>query len=197
MRRGARGRAFAGGANGSRSGHQVHSRSAAGDGRQEGVRPVPDRGFSTRLQARRQHDAGVQPESHGHPHPGTRAGHHERPPGLGVRAQQGMQLRHQPARHRALPGERVRAAGARRAGAADDQHDDPADRGSRPARDPEGHRDDEARPRDPGGRDGLRQVDLARRDDRLPQREQSGSHHHHRGPHRVRARAPQLRRHAA
>ncbi len=46
-------------------------------------------------------------------------------------------------------------------------------------------------------RHGLGQVNLARRDDRLPQREFVRPHHHHRGPGRVRASAQELHDHAA
>jgi twitching motility protein PilU len=44
-------------------------------------------------------------------HRGAGPRDHERPPGRRVRGHQGMQLRHQPAGHRALPRQRLRAAG--------------------------------------------------------------------------------------
>ena len=61
----------------------------------------------------------------------------------------------------------------------------------------EGRGDDQARPGALRRRHRLGQVDLARRDDRLPQRELARPHHHHRGPGRVRAPAQELPDHAA
>ena len=71
-------------------------------------------GFPPGVQGRRQDDAGIQPEPDAHAHHGDRAGDHERQAGAGVRGHQGVQLRHQPARHRPLPRQRLRAAGAGR-----------------------------------------------------------------------------------
>ena len=96
--------------------------------------------------------------------------------------------------HRPLPRQRLRAAGPRRHGAAHDHHEDPEVRRAEAAAGAEGRGDDQARPGDPGRRHRLGQVDLARGDDRLPQREQLRPHHHHRGPGRVRARAQELHR---
>jgi hypothetical protein len=57
------------------------------------------------------------------PHAGAHAGagarHHERQAGRRVRAHQGVQLRHLAGRHRALPRQRLHAAGQRGHGAAD------------------------------------------------------------------------------
>ena len=61
---------------------------------------------------------------------------------------------------------------------------------------PEGSRALEARLRDPGRRHRLRQVHLARRDGRLPQREDARAHRDHRGSGGIRARAQRLRGHA-
>ncbi len=127
----------------------------------------------------------------------TGARDHERQAGAGVRGHQGMQLRHQPARHRPLPRQCLRAAGASRRGAAYHHHHHSPHRGSRPARCAQGRGDDQARPGDRGRRHRLGQVDHARGDDRLPQREQPRPHHHHRGPDRVRARSQELPDHAA
>jgi len=70
----------------------------------------------------------------------------------------------------------------------------PDRRGAEPADDRQRPGDGQARHRDDGRRHRLRQVDHAGGDGRLPQREQPGSHHHHRGPGRVRPPAPELHR---
>ena len=102
-------------------------------------------------------------------------------------AHQGGEFRDRPARHRPLPRQRLRAAGPHRLRDPPDQLQDPDDRGTRAAGDPEGHRDVQARPRDRGRRDRLGQVHDARLDGRLPQREDPRPHRHDRGPGRVRA----------
>ncbi len=112
-------------------------------------------------------------------------------------ATQGVQLRHQPGRHRPLPRQLLHAAGARRHGAAHDHHHDPELRGPWAAAGAQGRRDDQARPGDLRRRHRLRQVDLAGGDGRLPQREQLRPHHHHRGPGRIRPPAQELHRHPA
>ena len=108
-----------------------------------------------------------------------------------------MQLRDQPAGRRPLPRQRVRAAGPRRHGAADDHHRHPEVRRARPAAGAEGHHHEQARHHDVRRRDRRRQVDVDGVAARLPQREQLRPHHHDRGPDRVRARAQELHRHAA
>ena len=122
---------------------------------------------------------------------------HERQAGGGVRGDQGVQLRHQPRRHRPLPRQLLRAAGPGRRGAARDHHHHPELRGPEAAAGAEGRGDDQARPGALRRRHRLGQVDLARGDDRLPQRELARPHHHHRGPGRVRAPAQELHDHAA
>ena len=76
--------------------------------------------------------------------------------------------------------------------------DDPEVRGSEPAAGAERRRDDQARPRHHASapRAPGKSTSLAAHD-RLPQREQLRPHHHDRGPGRVRARAQELRHHAA
>ena len=130
-------------------------------------------------------------------HAGARALDHERQAGGRVRGDQGVQLRDQPLGHRALPRERLRAAGPRGPGAAHHHHHDPEVRRPGPAPRAARRGDDQARPRDLRGRHRLGQVHFARRDDRPPQREQLRAHHHDRGPGRVRARAQELHHHAA
>ena len=127
---------------------------------------------------------------------GAGALHHERPPDQGIRRDQGMQFRDRAAGHRPLPRERLRAAGQHRLRDPPHQLQDPDARGARPAAGPQGSRAVEARPRDPGRRHGLGQVDLAGRDGRLPQREDARPHRHHRRSGGVRAPAQGLRDHA-
>ena len=105
----------------------------------------------------------------------------------GVRRHQGVQLRDRPAGHRALPRQRLRAAGAGRCASSalinakiptfEELELPPILQGSRAV---------QARPGDRGRRHRLGQVDHARGDGRLPQREDPRPHRHHRGPGRVR-----------
>ena len=122
----------------------------------------------------------------------------ERQAGRRVRGDQGVQLRHQPARHRALPRQRA-SCSSNASGMVlrtiNTQIPDLDELGLPPVL--KDVVDDQARPGDPGGRHRLGQIDHARGHDRLPQREQLRPHHHHRGSGGVRARAQQLHRHPA
>ena len=124
--------------------------------------------------------------------PGAR--HHERPPNQGIRRDQGMQFRDRAARHRALPRQRLRAAGLHRRGAAHDQRQDSDARRTRTAADAEGRGALQARLRDPGRRHRFGQIDLAGRDGRLSQRKDPRTHRDDRGSGRIRACAQGLRR---
>ena len=85
------------------------------------------------------------------------------------------------ARSRALPRQRVHAARLSRHGAALHHRRHAAPRGARAARGDARSDHDEARPGADDRRHRLGQVDLACRDDQLPQRELLGPHRHHRG----------------
>ena len=154
-------------------------------------------GFPPGDQGRRQDHAGVEDRAVAAAHDRARAQRDERQAGGRVRVDEGVQLRDQPAGHRPLPRQRVRPAGPRRHGAADDHHRHPEVRGARPAAGAEGRDHVQARHHAVHRRHRLRQVDVDGVAARLPQREQLRPHHHDRGPDRVRPRAPQLHRHPA
>ena len=130
-------------------------------------------------------------------HAGAGALDHERQAGGRVRAHQGMQLRHLAARHRALPRQRLRAAGQGRHGAAGDPAGAAHHRRPGRAAGAQGRGDVQARPVHPGGRHRLGQVHHAGGHGRLAQRELPRPHHHHRRPGGVRAPAQELRGHPA
>ena len=182
---------------GTRNRHQIHPRAARPAGQAERFRPVHHRGISARAEDRRQDRAGIEDRAHAAAHDRDRAQRDERQAGGGVRIDQGVQFRHQPAGHRPVPLQRLRADGPRRDGDADDQHQHPDLRRTEPAARAQGCDDEQARHHDVHRRDRRRQVDVDGRAARLPQREQLRPHHHDRGPDRVRARAQELHHHAA
>ena len=111
---------------------------------------------------------------------------------------QGVQLRGRAAGHRPLPRQRLRAAGQRRPGDADD----PAGRCRRSTAMNLPHVLKDVAMTKRGlvhlrRRHRLGQEHVARGDGRPPQRELVRPHHHDRGPGRVRASAQELHRHAA
>jgi hypothetical protein len=161
------------------------------------VRPLHHRRIPARDQGRRQDHAGVEPEPHPRAHQRAGALDHERAAVEGLRGDQRIQLRHQPAGNRPFPRQRVRAAGPRRHRDADDQHQDSEDGKPQPAAGAARRRDDQARPGDLRRRHRLRQIDLARRHGRAPQRKRRRPHHHGRGPDRIRARAQEIHHHPA
>ena len=109
----------------------------------------------------------------------------ERPP---------ARLRLRRARPRPLPRQRLLPAQRRRRGVPPDPERDHPDRRARPAvRRPRAGAPP-ARPRARDRPDRLRQDDLARGDDRRDQPHPRRAHRHDRGPDRVRARPPALRR---
>jgi len=107
-----------------------------------------------------------------------------------------MQLRDRPPGHRALPGERLRAAGGGRLRHPADQRQDPDLRGARPAPDPQGGGLEQARPGDRRRRHRFGQIHHARHHGRVPQRQDARAYRHHRGPGRIRAHPQGLRDHA-
>ena len=121
------------------------------------LRPVPHRRLPAGDQGRRQGHQGLAAAADRPAHAGAGALDHERQAGRRVRAHQGVQLRDLAAGHRPLPRQRLRAAGQRRHGAADDPADAADHRQPGPAARAQGRRDDQARPGDPGRRHRLGQ----------------------------------------
>ncbi len=115
------------------NGHEVHPRAARPAREAEGLGSLHHRRFPAGPQDRRQDHAGLQDRADSAAHHRAGAQRHERQAGRRVRGQQGVQLRDRPAGHRALPRQRLRAAGPRRHGAAHDHHPDPDVRRARPA----------------------------------------------------------------
>ena len=97
----------------------------------------------------------------------------------------------------ALPRERVHAAAERRHGDPHDRQRDSGPREARPAGHAQGDRDDQARPGARRRRHRLRQVDLARRDDRSSQPHLRRPHRHRRRSGGVRAPVAPVADHAS
>ena len=118
---------------GSRSSYQADAGPAAAGGGEEGLRPVHHRRLSAGHQDRRRDPSAERARADRRAvcHAGARD--HERPADQGVRRHQGMQLRDRAAGHRALPRQRLRAAGRHRLRHPPDQRQDPDLRGARPA----------------------------------------------------------------
>ncbi len=111
---------------GTRDRHPVHPRAARAAGPAEGLRPLHHRRLPAGAQDRRQDLAGVEERADAAAHDRARAQRDERQAGVRVRVDEGVQLRDQPAGDRPLPRQRVRPAGPRRHGAADDPDRHPA-----------------------------------------------------------------------
>ena len=94
----------------------------------------------------------------------------------------------------ALSRQRLHPAAACRHGRAHDRVRDAQLREARVARNPEGRRDEQARAGARRRRHRLGQVDVACGDDRPPQPDVRRSHHHDRGPGRIRARVAEVPR---